>query len=111
LSRRIPHKIQRYLEPKLSAIGRRSFETLCKAMCSDGIPTPYQTPPCHELAYWFDLLVTSQVKLADGRTINIRSLDSYRSALNGITLRKLRKIEREARALILDSIGRPVGKG
>jgi hypothetical protein len=69
-------------------------------MCDGTVSGKGESQPCRELAFWFAFLVTSEIKVRDGRRIRIRALDSYKSALDGITLRELGRIESETKALV-----------
>jgi hypothetical protein len=94
------HEVPAYLAAKLTPIGRESFGSLCESICAGSNPEVGKPPLCNELAYWLDLLATSEVTLRGGRKIHIRPFDSYRSALDGIKLSELRKTEYEAESLI-----------
>jgi hypothetical protein len=99
VSRSIRPEVPAFLAAKLTRIGRNSFVTLCD-QCGGAASETRQTPLCHELAYWFDLLATSEVTLSSERKVHIRSLDSYESALGGLTPADLKKIEAEAESLV-----------
>jgi hypothetical protein len=100
MSQQIRHEVPDYLESKLRLIGRRSLEALCESMCTRNVSGANHNAACYELAHWFEFLAMSEVELRERRTLRIRPLDSYKSALGGITLRDLKGAESGIKALI-----------
>ena len=95
------HEPPHYLGEKLREAGKSSFRELCANAYGAHSPAGSGTCPCQELAFYLDLLCTLQVKLkARGTKIDLRSLDSYDSALGEFTLQDIKKIEDQVAELI-----------
>src|SRR5262252_10736747 len=88
------HKPPEYFARKLSGVGRRGFDGLCKAICAKCAPSdPREEWPCQTLAYYLELLRTAEVKFSDGEKVDLRSLDSHDSALGELTWLDVQKIQ------------------
>jgi len=94
------HELPAYFAAKLTQIGRESFGLLCEYICAASNAEVDKPPLCRELAFWFDLLATSEVSLSRGRKIHIRPLDAYVTALGGLTPADLKEIESETKSLL-----------
>jgi hypothetical protein len=94
------HEPPEYLAEKLSETGRLSFGKLCNVMCASSGSAVSHGSPCQTLAYFFALLSNSEVELNNGTRLDLRSLDSYDSALGEFTVQDLEDIASKARELI-----------
>src|SRR5262245_23493296 len=89
-----------WLQKKLTSRGLTAYNQICSTFSKNSETEAQYTEACNELQWCLVLLVTTAVKLKNGRMLDLSALDFHDSALKPLGPKDIRWLVAEAKKMI-----------